>query len=993
MRKFLFTSMFVLLAIFNMAYAQQRVVTGTVTLKTDGSTLPGVTVAVKGTKIVAATNQNGKFSLKVPSDKAVLVFSFIGTNKEEVVVGANTVLNIQLTPSSVTLDEVVVVGYGSGKKIGTIVGSVTRVTAAKLQEKPSANVFDALQGKVAGLQVYTSSGEPSQLSSIRLHGTGSLGAGSTPLYVLDGVPINEGAMITINTNDFESFNILKDASATSIYGSRAANGVIYLTSKKGTANTDAKITLNTQYGVSSLANTDYFNNFMNTKQLTDFWVAIGYRTQAQIDALLTKYPNDTKWYKYYYKDAAPTYQGDLSIAGGSEKTTYYVSGSYYNQDGLAVRSNFERYTLRSNITSKANNWLSFGMNLSGSYDTRATNPYGTNSTNGGLSGLAQPFYTPYDANGNKYPNMIPGWNRYNPQYLVDEQPYDANNIQFNGTTYMQINLFKGLTIKSQAGLDAYDYRLTSKRLPSYLGSLNNGSSYEGFNRQITRTITNTVEYKFDLNTQHKFTVLGGQEGIDNVYTAFTGSSTGQTDDRLTLLNNGPSNKDATSAKTEYAYLSYFGRVDYAFDDKYFADFSIRNDASSRFGKDNRSATFYAGGLMWDAKKESFIKNIDILSALNLKASIGTSGNSDIGNYANLALMGSQDGNGNKFQYQSSTGWAITSSGNPSLGWETQTLTTLGAKFALFNDKYRFNIEYYNRLTKDMLIDVPYAYTTGFSSILSNVGKLKNAGIDIALDFDVFKSKDSYLTPYFNLNYNKEKVTELFQGLNYWIIPNTGVCWAVDQPVSYFYPIFAGIDPTDGRPMWYVPGTDITVTTKDKTKTTKDFNTADLQQNTGIKRYAPTTGGFGLNAGWKGLSLQVDFSFASGKYLINNDRYFFENPTSFLGYNQSTTVLDYWKKPGDVTRFPNIDEQFTQFDSRLIENASFVRLKNLSIGYSLPASLLKKTKMFTSAKFFVTGRNLLTFTNYSGPDPEVDSNLTLGVNPNTKQYSVGIELKF
>jgi hypothetical protein len=243
----------------------------------------------------------------------------------------------------------------------------------------------------------------------------------------------------------------------------------------------------------------------------------------------------------------------------------------------------------------------------------------------------------------------------------------------------------------------------------------------------------------------------------------------------------------------------------------------------------------------------------------------------------------------------------------------------------------------------------------------------------------------------NFNYNNEKVTALFQGLKYWIMPSTGVCWVIGKPVSFFYPIFAGIDPADGKPMWYTPGTDITVTTKKAT--TKTFSAAALQQNTGIKRYAPFTGGFGLNAGYKGISIQADFAFALGKYLINNDRYFTENPSAFPGYNQSSTILDYWKAPGDVTTFPAIGNQFTQFDSRLIENASFMRMKNLSIGYTVPSYLLKKAKVFKGVKVFLTGRNLLTITKYSGPDPEIDSNLSTGANPNTKQYTVGFELTF
>lgn len=986
MRKSLLTLLLVLVAIINMAYAQERAVTGTVFQKSDGATLPGVTVAVKGTKIVVTTNQAGKYSLRVPSKNAILVFSFIGMDKAEVAVGTSSVIDMQLVSSSVTLDEVLVVGYGTAKPVGTIVSSVTTVKATKLQEKPSANVLDALQGKVAGLQVYTSNGEPSTLSSIRLHGVGSLGAGSTPLYVLDGNAIAAGTVLDLNSNDFESISVLKDASATSIYGSRAANGVIFITSKKGSLNTDAKITISSQYGVSSLANTDFFNGMMNTKQLTDFQIATGYQTQAQITTLLTTYPNDTKWYKYYYKQTAPVSQGDISVAGGGGKTTYFLSGSYFNQTGLAARSKFDRYTFRSNITSKANDWMTVGLNLTGSYDLRQTNGQAANSTAGPLSMLIAPYFTPYDANGVKYPDLIPGRaNWYNPDYLAQKNlSYLTNNTQVNGMSFVQLTPFKGLTIKSQVGIDAYDSRNTQKRLPSYLGSLNVGLSYESFVRSVTTTITNTAEYKFAVNTKHKITLLAGQEGISNDVTNYNAQSQGQSDDRLTLLQSGPTSISIVSGHSQYAYLSYFSRAEYAYTDKYFADFSARNDQSSRFGKDNRSAMFYSAGLMWNVKKESFLQNIDPISGLNLKASFGTSGNSDIGNYTNLSTVTTDI-------YNSATGWQINTPGNPDLGWEQQTLLTLGAKIGLLKDRVRLNVEYYNRKTANMLISVPFPYTSGFSAVTTNVGTLKNTGVDVTFDFDLVRGNDFYITPYTNFNYNKEKVTSLFQGKSSWVRTGYGYGWIVNSPVMYFFPIFAGIDPADGKPMWYTQGADKTV--KTETTTTKVFASSALEQNTGIKMYPPFTGGFGLNAGWKGITVQADFAFALGKYIINNDRYFTENPNQNLGYNQSKTVLDYWKKPGDVTKFPAYGIMFTQFDSRLIENASFMRMKNLSIGYSIPTSILKKTGVFKGVKVFVTGRNLLTFTKYSGPDPEVDSNLTYGVNPNTKQYTVGAEITF
>jgi TonB-linked SusC/RagA family outer membrane protein len=979
-------SLFLLMS--SLAMSQTKQISGTVSNKEDGLPMPGVTVSVKGTTLGSNTKVDGKYSISV-SENQILVFSFIGMKSQETPVAGRTTIDIVLESDLMNLDEVVVVGYGTGKKIGTVPGSVAKVTAAKIADKPSANILDALQGKVAGLQVYTSSGEPSQLSSIRLHGVGSLGASSTPLYILDGNAIDPSTMLTLNSNDFESVTILKDASATSIYGTRAANGVIYITTKRGTTDTKARIKVNAQYGSSSLANEDFFNTFLNTKQLTDFWIETGYQTQTQVDATLKAYPFDTKWYKTYYKKSAPTYQGDLSISGGGGKTTYFISGSYFFADGLAQRSAYDRYSLRSNISSKANDWLSVGLNLAASTDKRQTNQYGSNQLNRGLAMLRQPFYSPVDTLGVKYPDMIPGMNGYNPEYLAEKIPSVAKNSQLDGMTYLQLNPINGLTIRTQAGIDAYDQITSSKQMPSYKGSLWNGNATENFGRNVTLTTTNTIEYKFDLMRRHNITLLAGQEGIKSTSTSFMSYVGGLSDDRLMLLGAGTSaTRNVSSGKSEYAFLSYFGRLDYSFNDKYYFDFSVRRDGSSRFGKQSRFANFFATGLMWNAKRESFLENVAFISSLNFRASIGTSGNSEISNYANLATVGTN-------LYNGASGWSISSPGNAALSWENQLKTTIGIKFALLNDRYRFNIEYYNRSTKNMLVDVPYPYTSGFGSITSNVGTLKNTGIDITIDFDIIRRKDFYVTPYVNLNYNKNEVTKLFNGLNFWSIPNTGVCWIVGQPVSFFYPYFAGIDPADGSPTWYNPGTDPTLTSKETT--TKTFVSPGLNQFLGKPRYSPFTGGFGLNVGWKGIALQSDFAFAYKKYLFNNDRYFFENPTSlgFAGYNQSTRILNYWKQPGDVTEFPRYSTSllWTQFDSRLIEDASFMRLKNLTLSYSLPESLMRKTKFFSGARIFVTGRNLLTFTRYLGPDPEVDSNITLGANPNTKQFSFGAEISF
>jgi TonB-linked SusC/RagA family outer membrane protein len=399
---------------FTQSFAQNRTVTGKVTDE-KGAAIAGASVVAKSSKGGTTTAADGTFKLTVPNTVKVLTVSSLNFVQKDITIAANNTANASLTASAAdALDEVVVVGYGAAKKKSDVTGSVVTVNAEKLQNKPTANMFDALQGKVPGLQVYNNSGEPSATPSVRLNGVGSLGASSTPLYVMDGIPIDAGTIVSLNPEDFESVTVLKDASSTSIYGSRAANGVIYITSKKGKVNS-SKITVQTQYGVSNLVKPtlDLFNNFMSTKQLTDFWVATGFRTPAQVSSLLATYNADTKWYQQYYKENIPTQQIDLNISGGGGKTTYYISGSAFKQEGLTYRSDFERYTMRANLNTTVNNWFKLGVNLSGGYDERQTNPYGSNQLNRGLSLLRQPFYSAYDANGVKYPDIIPGGNFYN----------------------------------------------------------------------------------------------------------------------------------------------------------------------------------------------------------------------------------------------------------------------------------------------------------------------------------------------------------------------------------------------------------------------------------------------------------------------------------------------------------------------------------------------------------------------------------------------------
>ena len=959
--------------------AQVTKVTGTVISEEDGLPVVGASILVKGTAVGTVTDMDGKFQLpNVPSSAKTLVISFIGMQSQELPI--KQTMNVILKPDTETLEEVVVLGYGSGKKIGSIVGSVAKVNSEKLSAKPVANAMDALQGQVSGLQVYTSSGEPGSSSSSYIRGVGSLTADNEPLYVLDGTPVSSSVMVMMNPNDFESVTVLKDASATSIYGSRAANGVIYITTKRGKIGEKAVITASGNYGTARLARR--VSNPMNSTELLNYQLSHGIIKQETYD----KYINsgiDTNWEDYFFKDDAPTYQANLSIQGGSNKTMYYVSGSYYFQDGITPRSEYNRYTFRSNLESRPTDWLRFGANFGATYNEQQTSLFtyqGSNNLNGGIFGtiLNPTYYNPYGEDGSKL-DVIPGLNRYSPYYLSDKQPSSSNTAQLDGTAFIQLNPIEGLTIRSQFGIEAYDFRQTSKRLASHPNATQGGYTYEAFRRNAKLTITNTAEYNFKIKDIHDFTILIGQEGIKNDYQRFGSETTGQSDDRLSMLEAGTAatllGADENDLYT-YQFLSFFGRINYALNDKYFADFSIRNDASSRFGKDNRNAIFMSGGLMWNMKKESFLEDVNFLSDLKLKASIGTTGNSSIGNYDHLALVGTN-------LYNAQGGWKINTPDNGDLGWEKQTLANIGIEASFWN-KYRIELTYYNKKTSNMLMDVPVPYTSGFSSITQNVGSMTNSGVEIAVSLDLLKTKDWFVGFNMNYAYNKNKITELFYGYDEWAMPNYLVSYNVGEPVQYYMAEWAGVDPADGQQMWYIPGTD--------GETTKEYDEERLQQATGKKRYAPHNGGFGLNVSWKGLSLNADFAWVLGKYMVNNDYYFAANPYNFAGYNQSKDVLNEWKEPGDITDIPAYGNVM-QFDTHLLENASFLRLKNISLSYTLPKNWLLPTKVIQGVRIMATARNLFTITNYKGADPELDTNLTYGAYPNTKQFTIGAELTF
>lgn len=1003
--KLFLSTLFVLISVA--VSAQNIKVTGVVKDQ-NGDPLQGATVMLQGNGTVGtATNIDGEYSLTVPSD-GVLVATMIGYADATAPVNGKKTVNFVLNEDSQFIENAVIVGYGSAKKVGTIVGSVSTVNSETLKNAPSSSALDQLQGQVAGLSILNYSGIAGDNAvTMQLHGVGSFSASSTPLYVVDGIPSTSRSVMALNPNDIESVSVLKDASATSIYGSRAANGVVYISTKSGSYNEKASVTIRSQYGISTLADLSLYKSMMSSQELMDFWVSTGIHSADWIKANFIDqgWTADTKWYQYMMDLNNPQYQNDVTIEGGGQKVAYMIAASQYHQKGYTPGNFYDRYTLRTNVQGHPLNWLKIGTNLNFSYDITQQNPnWGSaangmsNYTGGGLSYLLIPMYPAVDENGKVYEERFPGQNRITPHYYMDNHIDQYDRYGLNGNAYIEIEPVRNLKFVSRAGLDGYFRWNEWKTFPSYTDK-NGGTpvSGKGINFEYTATITNTAEYSFELNDLNKFSVLLGQEGVNNKYSYFYAQSQKQVDDRQMRLQDGTS---ATYAMEEdhsaYRFLSWFGHVDYTFADKYIFDATLRNDSSSRFGADNRSAKFWSLGALWKAKKEALFQNINWINDLNVKLSYGTQGNAEIGNYAALGIID------NSGSYNDVSARYVVQPANQKLTWEQQGLFTFAIDGRIY-DAIDFDVEFYNRQTSNMLMAVPQPYTTGFdddsTDIYSNVGGLNNKGVDITLGIDLLKGRDHYLRFNTTFNYNKQTITELFDGRSRWEIANTGITYVVGSPVMFYYPLFAGIDPEDGAPTWYLPYEDENgvvnhdINCMDPKRTTKTFDSDALTQNTGKVRYAPINGGFGFSGGFKGLSFQMDFVYVLGKNLISNDGYFYGNPANFSTMNTNKAVSDYWTPNHTDAKWPDWSKGYTmQFDSHLLEDASFLRLKNLQIAYALPKSLLKNT-IVKDLKITFTGRNLLTATKYTGIDPEINSNLSYGVGGNSKQILGGIEVTF
>lgn len=979
-----------------MAMAQTHV-SGIVTSSEDGEPVIGATVKVVGSQTAGTvTDIEGRFSLSVSKPGVELEFSSIGMVSKRVKASENMTVVLQV--DSHTLEQVVITGYGSAKKLGSVVGSIASVDKKKLESIVTPNFTDALAGQVSGLSVLSGAGDPSQSATIRLRGINSIQSSSQPLFILDGAPIDAAFYATLNPADIESITVLKDAASTAIYGARAANGVIVLTSKQGKYSEQVSLSVRAQYGIAGPTSDGV--EMMNSKQYVKFRDLIGQPVSDEVRTLVDKYNINTNWRDEMIDNAAPTLDVNATMQGGGQTVNYYISFNHHKQDGLIEMSKMHRNTLNARINARLNRFFKIGFTTNLGVQRYSQNAEW--SASGAIYAAnplvfarkAMPFDTPYqytiDENGKmikgdraiglKYSGIVmPWWYNAHRNYYRNKLTLNTSVTEtftpLEGLTFQALQSINGLESMNHGSFSPYDAFVDGmgNKIDAMKGSVSASSS-----RYYQFTLSHTAEWRKQFGDHYVGILLGEETRIERSR-GLSAYSEGQTDSRLLLLPHGTTVTpgDLGDSFGEEVANSLFANAEYNYKEKYYVTGSIRRDGSSKFAPGHRWGTFWSAGAKWDLKKEDFLKDVEWLNDLSLSVNYGTTGNdSGTGSYGYFGSYGV----GGLYNGESSLG--IASMSNPDLTWETTAKWNVGLNFSIF-DRAHFQVDFYRNKSTDMLMSIPYSMTTGFSSGIGNVAAMTNTGVEANVDVDILKTKDFYWSFKANVGYNKNEITELFQGRDEYVLANTGLKMAVGHAYGEFFKVrFAGVDPMTGAPLYY---------DKDGNKT-KKFNEERDAVFLGKKRYAPWTGGFGTNFRYKNVSLIADFAWVAGKYMMINDDYFIANPQLATGWNQRVEMLNIWTTPGQITDIPGAKYD-VQFTDQMLQNASFLRMKTLSIQYEFPKKWMQATRYIKGVKVFGIARNLFTITPFEGYDPEPDMNLVQFNYPNTRQFVFGAEISF
>ncbi len=1027
---------------FNLNFGeQQSTITGKIT-DDNNQPLPGVTVLVKGTTQGTVTDADGNYTLtNVPSD-AVLVFSFVGMRSEQINVGNQKTIDVSMSVDAIGLDEVVAIGYGVTKK-SDLTGSVTTVKAEELENVKMQSIDQALAGRAAGVQVIQSSGVPGSAPAVRVRGTTSLQGANEPLYVVDGFPIYAGGgsgnagtaagssnisgIANINPNDIESIEILKDASATAIYGARAANGVILITTKSGTAGND-KVSFSADYGFQSVTKKmDVMDAYQYAVLKNEAYTNEGSNpvySESDLEEIRNHPELGTNWQDEVFQ-VAPTQEYNISFTGGDKKTNYAITGGYTKQDGIIKSTDFERFSSRINLSRQMNSWLKAGTHISVfRIFSNQQNVDGLGVVNGATQ--FSPILPVYSGQGysflpsssaSKYTLVNDGIIINNPVATMNEVVRQTQRNGILGDMFMEIKLTPNLTAKIKGGANISNVK-DDTYLPSNTneGQGSKGFGNIGYDLNQNWLNENTLSYINEFGA-HSVSAVAGATFQENIHEDVAGSSQGFTNDILkeNSLEGGEIYNSPQSGKTRWALISYLARVNYSYRSKYLASIAGRIDGSSRFGINNKYAFFPSGSLAWRASEEDFIKELNLFSYLKVRASFGYTGNQEIGLYNSLPTTGTQTytfGDGTL-----ATGVSPNKIANSSLQWEKTGQYDIGLDMAFFDNRLGLTMDYYYKKTTQMLYSEQVPFTTGFTTYLNNIGSMQNQGFELEVRGDILKGDLKWDTN-FNLSVNRNKVLSLAGVLYKDVGVNQGHLkidpWSrrifVGEPIGNFYGWqFDGIiqeGETVNQTISQVgPGR----------RKYKDVASEDDNPDDGKYTGAPDgvidnadrqvignalpdfIGGMNNNFSYKNFTLNVFLQWSVGNDILNFDKTQLTLPTG--GQNVYADMVNRWtpENPGNEFPLASTNRQIV-FNDYYIEDGSYLKIKNIVLGYTFPKKMVNFVDRFY---LYSSLNNFITFTKYSGFDPEVSlhgaSNLTMGEDystyPQSKTVMFGVKIDF
>lgn len=985
-----------------------------------GVPVPGVTVKLKGgTTLAQMTDAGGNYSFKnLTAGSFTLSFSSIGyktVNKSVRIDDLENVQNVSLEDDVSMLDDVVVIGYGTQKQ-SDVTGSVSRVTSKDINSTPIVSLDRALQGRVSGVNVTTNSGKPGGSTTIRIRGTGSVNAGNNPLYVVDGFPVTD--LNSINPSDIESIDILKDASSTAIYGSRGNNGVVIVTTKKGKTG-KATLSYDGYYGGQSairtvpMLNAQQFAELVNEAQINAGNAAY-FNGLAADRPLPSSLGAGTNWQNEVMESGAPIQSHQLSVSGGTDQVHYAISAGYYGQNGIIKRSDYNRYSFRANVDGNIKSWLKAGVNLYSAYNNgNSARTEVDGNLGGGVISAAlnyAPTFPVYNPNGTYYVSLgtINGLSVDNPIALVNELTDIDRGVRVLGNSFLEFKLLEGLTFKTTLGADISSAKSNSyaTRL-SQLGLSSNGVAFVGNNQVISWLNENTLSYSKIFALKHNLNAVGGFTSQAWERENFGANASGFIND-FALYNNlgtGATLVAPSSGASETSLHSFLGRVNYGYNNKYLLTISGRADGSSRFGPNNKYGFFPSAALAWRVTEEAFMKDQKVLSNAKLRVSYGLGGNQEIGDYQYVASLTASRYILNNTLYSSNSNASV---GNENLRWEKSAQFDVGADLSFLNNRLRLTVDYYRKETSDLLFNVGIPASSGYGSILQNIGGIENKGIELELGTDLQKG-DFKWEAQFSYSRNRNKVLTL-NNLNEFTTGSDArlfgaslnpILLKVGEPLGQFYGrVFDGIFQT---------GDNIAASAQPTAKPGdiryRDLNGDNVINDTGDRQVIGNSnaiffGGLNNTFTWKNLDLTVFLQGSYGNDILNISR--FDLFSLNGGNNNSAEVLNRWTPTNPSNTIPraNLTGGSRVLSSFVVEDGSYLRLKNLSLGYRISSQMIKKAG-FNSARVYVAAQNLATITNYTGFDPEVNrfgnssisQGIDYGVYPSAKTLLIGMNFNF